>query len=143
MTPAYRYRHPVTLEETNLVGNVYFAHYVRWQGHCRERFLAEHAPDVLASLTDGFAVVTTGCGCEYFGELTAGDVVELRMTLTELEGHRVAMAFDYYRTEVAVPQLVARGHQAVACMTRGPAGLEPVPVPEQLRTALTPYLKIQ
>lgn len=52
------------------------------------------------------------------------------------------MAFDYYRTEVAVPQLVARGHQSVACMTRGPAGLEPVPVPEQLRTALTPYLKI-
>lgn len=80
---------------------------------------------------------------DHFGELTAGDIVELRMTLTELDGHRVAMAFDYYRTEVAVPQLVARGHQSVACMTRGPAGLEPVPVPEQLRTALTPYLKIQ
>ncbi|GAA4526221.1 acyl-CoA thioesterase [Amycolatopsis samaneae] len=143
MTPAYRYRHPVTLEETNLVGNVYFAHYVRWQGHCRERFLAEHAPDVVAALSDGFAMVTTTCGCDYFGELTANDVVELRMTLTALEGHRVAMAFDYFRTEVALPQLVARGHQAIACMTRGPAGLEPVPVPEQLRTALTPYLKIQ
>ncbi|MFC3452677.1 acyl-CoA thioesterase [Amycolatopsis speibonae] len=143
MTRFYRHRHPVTLEETNLVGNVYFAHYVRWQGHCRERFLAEHAPDVLAALSDGFAMVTTACGCEYFGELTANDVVELRMTLTGLDGNRVAMAFDYFRTEIAVPQLVARGHQAIACMTRGPAGLEPVPVPPKLREALGPYLNIR
>ena len=31
-----------TFDETNLVGNVYFAHYLHWQGHCRESFLADH-----------------------------------------------------------------------------------------------------
>ncbi|WP_158895167.1 acyl-CoA thioesterase [Amycolatopsis anabasis] len=140
MTRTYDYRHPITLEETNLVGNVYFAHYVRWQGHCRERFLADHAPGMLAALSNGFAMVTTACGCEYFGELTAADVVELRMTLSELDGNRVGMGFDYFRINAAVPQLVARGSQTIACMSRGPDGLQPTPVPEELRDALRPYL---
>ena len=29
---AFRYEHVVTFDETNLVGNVYFAHYLHWQG---------------------------------------------------------------------------------------------------------------
>ena len=140
MTASYDYRHLITLEETNLVGNVYFAHYVRWQGHCRERFLVDNAPSVLAALADGFAMVTTACGCEYFGELTASDTVELRMTLNELDGNRIGMAFDYFRVNASVPQLVARGSQSVACMTRGPHGLAPTPVPEKLQAALEPYL---
>ncbi len=36
--------------ETSLVGNVYFTNYLLWQGHCRERFLMEHAPEVLELL---------------------------------------------------------------------------------------------
>ena len=45
---AYEYRHVVGFEETNLVGNVYFTEHLRWQGRCREMFLKEHAPEVLA-----------------------------------------------------------------------------------------------
>ena len=88
MTRDYVYRHQVTLEETNLVGNVYFAHYVRWQGHCRERFLADNAPGVLAALSTGFTMVTTACSCEFLDELTANDRVELRMTLRALDVSR-------------------------------------------------------
>ena len=36
---AFEYRHLVGFEETNLVGNVYYANHVRWQGRCREMFL--------------------------------------------------------------------------------------------------------
>ncbi|RKT54574.1 acyl-CoA thioesterase [Saccharothrix australiensis] len=139
MTRSYAYRHLITLDETNLAGNVYFAHYLRWQGHCRERFLAEHAPGVLGALANGFTLVTTTCDCQYLGELTAGDTVELRMTLTELDDNRVGMAFDYLRVNAPVPQLVARGGQSVACMSRGPEGLVPVPVPAELRNSLHPY----
>ena len=32
---AYEYRHVVGFEETNLIGNVYYANHVRWQGRCR------------------------------------------------------------------------------------------------------------
>ena len=50
MEPYYEYRHLVGFEETNLVGNVYYVNYLRWQGRCREMFLLEHAPDVLADM---------------------------------------------------------------------------------------------
>lgn len=81
MPDGYTIQHLVTFDETNLVGNVYFAHYLRWQGHCRERFLADHAPGVLAAFS----------------------------------------------------------RQTVACMRREGDRLEPVPVPEELRAALTRY----
>ncbi|NUP02426.1 MAG: acyl-CoA thioesterase, partial [Nonomuraea sp.] len=43
----YEYLHTVGFEETNLVGNVYYVNYLRWQGRCREMFLKERAADVL------------------------------------------------------------------------------------------------
>ena len=52
MANYYEYRHIVGFEETNLVGNVYYVNYLRWQGRCREMFLSERAPDVLAELQD-------------------------------------------------------------------------------------------
>ena len=48
----YEIRHTVGFEETNLVGNVYYVNYLRWQGRCREMFLKENAAGVLAELQD-------------------------------------------------------------------------------------------
>ena len=39
MDKYYEYPHMVGFEETNLVGNVYYVNYLRWQGRCREMFL--------------------------------------------------------------------------------------------------------
>jgi enediyne core biosynthesis thioesterase len=136
---SWDYSHVVTLEETNLVGNVYFVSHLRWQGRCRELFLRERAPGVLAALDDGLALVTTRCSCEYFGELNAFDRVVVRMTLAELRQNRVVMRFEYVRDNGAVGAVVARGEQEVACMGRFADGLQPVPVPEELREALVPY----
>ena len=44
---SYEMRYVVGFEETNVVGNVYYAHHVRWQGRCRELFLCELAPEVV------------------------------------------------------------------------------------------------
>jgi enediyne biosynthesis thioesterase len=137
---AYIYDHLVTFAETNLVGNVYFAHYVAWQGACRERFLASHAPGVAARLTTDLALVTVGCSCDYFAELYALDHVQVRMTLAEITRNRITMDFGYFRTQEQGPaQLVARGRQEVACMTRSARGLESVDVPDDLRAALQAY----
>ena len=51
MTGYYEIRHTVGFEETNLVGNVYYVNYLRWQGRCREMFLRDHAPASLANVT--------------------------------------------------------------------------------------------
>ena len=64
MAKAYDYRHIVTFEETNLIGNVYYVHYIRWQGICQERFLRDHAPEVVADLQRGLTPCSLSRGLE-------------------------------------------------------------------------------
>ena len=136
---AYEYRHVVGFEETNLVGNVYYANHVRWQGRCREMFLRDRAPEIIEALKNGLALVTTRVSCEFMAELVAFDEVILRMRLGELGQNRITMNFEYWRRTVAGEELVARGEQQVACMQREGEGAVPVPVPLQLREALREY----
>src|SRR5918998_4568455 len=123
---ASEYRHVIGFEETNLVGNVYYASHIRWQGRCREFFLRDHAPDVLAQLAEGLCLITTRCSCEYFAELSAFDEVLIRMRLGALAQNRVTMTFEYWRTTASGEELVARGEQQIACMTRRGEKLEAV-----------------
>jgi enediyne biosynthesis thioesterase len=136
---AYEYRHVVGFEETNLVGNVYYASHVRWQGRCREMFLREHAPEILKQLGEGLCLITTRCSCEYFAELSAFDEVLIRMRLGALAQNRVTMSFDYWRIANGDEELVARGEQQIACMLRRGEKLEAIPVPHVLQEALRAY----
>ena len=136
MMRPYRHRHVVTLDETNVVGNVYFAHYLHWQGHCREHFLAEHAPGVLAALQAGeLAMVTLSCTMDYYAECFALDDVEIVMTLRTTSANRIAMDFDFRRGS----SLAARGTQTVACMRRAESGVLPTEIPTELAKALQAF----
>jgi enediyne biosynthesis thioesterase len=137
---AYEYRHVVGFEETNLVGNVYYVNYLRWQGRCREMFLRDHAPEVLTELGQGLALVTTRVSCEYLSELFAFDEVVVRMRLGALMQNRVTMVFEYWRCTGDGEELVARGEQQAACLRRDGERLIPTPVPVALREALRPYV---
>jgi enediyne biosynthesis thioesterase len=130
----YEYRHIVGFEDTNLVGNVYYVNHVRWQGRCREMFLREHVPTLLAELESDLALVTLFCSCEYLGEIRAFDEILIRMTLGSLTQSRLTLLFEYWRRD----ELVARGEQQIACMRRQDGKLLPAPVPELLRDALRP-----
>ncbi|PDP84379.1 4-hydroxybenzoyl-CoA thioesterase [Glycomyces fuscus] len=141
MTPDYyEMRHTVGFEETNLVGNVYYVNYLSWQGRCREMFLRDRAPGILAQVRGDLKLFTLRAGCEFFAEITAFDEIAVRMRLEELTRTQVQFAFDYVLLGPGEGEtLVARGRQRVACM-RGP-NTETVPttVPEELRKALAPY----
>jgi enediyne biosynthesis thioesterase len=135
----YEYRHTVGFEETNMVGNVYYVHYLRWQGRCREMFLKDRAPSVLEDLQRDLKLFTLKVDCEFFAELTAFDELSIRMRLTELAQTQVQFSFDYVRRDDGGETLVARGSQRVACM-RGPnTRTTPARVPEALAKALQPY----
>ena len=137
---AYEYRHTVSFEETNLVGNVYYVNYLRWQGRCREMFLLDYVPSIVAQFQDGLALVTTRCSCEYLAELYAFDRLVLRMSLEALTQSRISFLFEYWRQPSSGgEELVARGEQQVACMRRVGDQIEPIPVPPDLREALKQY----
>jgi enediyne core biosynthesis thioesterase len=143
VTGYYEIRHTVGFEETNLVGNVYYVNYLRWQGRCREMFLREKAPDVLEDLRDDLKLFTLKAECEFFSEITAFDDLSVRMSLEDLTQTQIQFTFDYVKLgEDGFEQLVARGRQRIACM-RGPnTATVPSRVPAALREALEPYSKI-
>lgn len=135
MKRTYDYRHVVTLQDTNLVGNVYFANFIAWQGACREHFLRDHAPGVLRKLGSELSLVTVSCQCEYVAELFAFDEVIVRMSLVEALPGRLDLAFDYVRVGSSGDELVAVGRHRVACMTRDGDQRVPAPLPPELYAA--------
>lgn len=140
MDKFYEHLHTVGFEETNIVGNVYYVNYLRWQGRCREMFLKDRAPDVLAELQDDLKLFTLKVDCEFFAEITAFDELSIRMRLIELAQTQIEFSFDYVRLDQSGAEtLIARGRQRVACM-RGPnTRTVPTRVPESLVRALAPY----
>jgi len=144
MAAYYEMHHTVGFEETNFVGNVYYVNYLRWQGHCREQFLKEMAPAVLAEIMhDDLKLFTLKAECEFFAEITAFDELSVRMRLDELTQTQLQFSFDYVHLKDGQQNLVARGKQRIACM-RGPNN-ETVPtrVPTQLLDALAPYTTVR
>ncbi|WP_409492878.1 acyl-CoA thioesterase [Amycolatopsis sp. cmx-11-12] len=140
MSGYYEIRHIVGFEETNLVGNVYYVNYLRWQGRCREMFLKDRAPAVLEEVRDDLKLFTLKVDCEFFAEITAFDELAVRMRLEELTQTQIQFTFDYVLLgRDGEETLVAQGRQRIACM-RGPnTATVPTRVPEALRDALAPY----
>jgi enediyne biosynthesis thioesterase len=129
---AFAYRHVVSLQETNLVGNVYFASLVAWQGRCREMFLREHAPEVLSQLSNELKLVTTHVRVDYVLELFAFEEVRVLMRLISINRHKVRMDFEYVVDRDGDSYIAAHGEQEVACLVNGQFG----PPPTGLMAAL-------
>ena len=135
----YEYQHIVSFEETNLVGNVYYANYVRWQGRCREMFLRDNAPEVLTELSQGLALATVSVSCEYYSELFAFDRVAIRMRLKSVTQNRITMLFEYWRITDQGEEMVAKGEQQTASMRREGEKTVPTPIPAAIKEALELY----
>jgi len=139
----FEHKHIVTFDETNVVGNVYFAHYFHWQGNCREEFLRRHAPGILTELASGLCLVTTYSNCNFHRELLPFDEVLIEMSLIFLRKRRSRMAFRFFRMTPAGRELVAEGEQGVACMRKTQNGdVLPEPFPQELYVALAAYKQI-
>jgi len=136
----YKYHHTIGFEETNLVGNVYYANHIRWQGRCREMFLRDHAPEIIEDLKQGLLLITTRVSCEYYAELYAFNEVIIHMRAGAITQNRVTMLFDYVCiNELGEEKLMASGEQQITCMREQEGHVMPTPIPHSLRKALNQY----
>ena len=135
---SFEYRHVVTFEETNLIGNVYFTRHISWQGRCREMFIKQHVPQLLEELSRDLRLVTLRVACEYFAEIYALEEIRVAMSLAYLRQHRIGLDFEFVKVG-AGDISVARGFQEIGCMRLDANGLTPVSPPAPLAEALRPY----
>ena len=137
----YEYRFITTFEETNLVGNIYFANYVLWQGKCREMFLYEYCPDVIEEISKGLLLITLDVSAQYISQLFAFDTVVMRMSLEAQSSNRLQMSFEYYKEEKDGEKLtlVCKGTQGAASMKVINGNMAPVSFPESMVQVLQDY----
>jgi len=139
----YELLHIVTFEETNALGNVYFVNHLKWQGRCREMFLRDRAPGVIAEIEHGLRLATLRCSCEYTEELAAFDEVAIRMSLATIGSTSFTLNFDYIRITNGSESLVARGEQTIACVRGIAREARAIALPAELREALRHYERRQ
>lgn len=137
--PIFVYRHVVSFEETNVVGNVYFTRHIAWQGRCRELFLKQNAPKILDELARNLRLVTLRVSCEYFEELNAFDEIDVKMTLAYVRQHRIGLDFNIMKIRPNLDVCIAHGFQEIGCMHASNEGLVPISPPSILAEALKPY----
>lgn len=138
----FEYQLIAGFEETNLVGNIYFANYAVWQGKCREMFLYEYCPGILTEMKNGLALITLDLSIQFVSQLFAFDKVIMRMALEAQNDSRLLMRFDYYREDEKEDKLVlvAKGHQAIAAMREKNGKMVPAHLPESLLEVFEHYL---
>jgi len=133
----HEWRHIVGFEETSLVGTVYFANYVVWQGSCRESFIHSCAPDVTGVLMSGdLALITKSCACEFMGMrgLYALEDVLVKMAITRFRGGRCTLGFLYYNCSNGM-DLIASGEQEVHSYHKSNGVMAPAMFPDKMLAA--------
>ena len=135
----YDMKYRVTFEETNLVGNVYFTNYFSWQGRCREMFLHEQSPQVLADLDAGeLRLVTAHASCDFVEEFTAFDEIVVRMSLNRFIPYGVSLNFQFCLAD-SVDGPKARGRQDIKFLRRHEGRWDLCEIPQTLLTAVRRY----
>ena len=107
----YEYHHLVTFDDTNSVGNVYFARFFQWMGSCREVITAEHYPELVTDIKRGFGFATEFAHIDYAQECFLFDKILIKMKVTDLSRTRIEFTFDF--VNIKEQSVVATGKQAV------------------------------
>ncbi len=86
-----------SLEDANLVGNIYFSNYYIWQGRTRDHYLYETAPGYFNGSGKLGELRCVNCRIDHMSEAMPFDRIAVRLYRSEIFEHAVRFYFDYYR----------------------------------------------
>jgi acyl-CoA thioesterase FadM len=126
-----------TLEESNLVGNVYFANYFAWQGKVRDLFLHRLAPEFFRGIGSEGEMVCLRSRMDYLREAMPFDRIQVVMTVRSIRTCGAVLGFEYFRLEEdGRRQKLSVGTHEVAWVRRDKNGtVRPAPLPAVIRDA--------
>lgn len=126
-----------SLEEANLVGNVYFANYFAWQNRARDGFLYGIDPGYFRGTGGRGEMVTLQTRVDYLREAMPFDAIQVVTSLKALHERGATLQFEYYQVRPdGGRQKLSVGRQEVAWVRRGPDGAPtPEPWPDDVRRA--------
>ena len=124
------FKKTVYLVDTNIFGNVYFAHYFEWQGMAREEFFKQIFPDKDKFLQLGIKFITLEASVKYHRELTLFEEVIIKVIPDNIKLTTFELIFTYLNKKTG--QLVAEGRQKIGFVD---STGKVIPIPKELKEA--------
>ena len=135
--PIARQVFSTSLQDSNLVGNLYFSNYSAWQGRLRDRFLHEIAPECF-----DLRQLEAQPECLFFSthhlrEAMPFDSIEVHMSVKAMYEGALDLWFDYYRVDMTgTREKLAVGEHRVALVSTSQDSPEVVAWPDRARDRL-------
>ena len=126
------------LEESNLIGNIYFSHYAKWQARTRDRFFHRKHPESYTQAQSG-EWICLRAKVEHLREAMPFDSIEVVQSVAGLGETGVRLHFDYYRVQDgATPVKLAVGEQECVWGVRDKDGNSIAsPIPKDILASLS------
>jgi acyl-CoA thioester hydrolase len=121
--------------DTDAMGVVYYANYLRYFEVARVEYLRELGHDNRANEEGGVVVAVTETTCRYHAPARFDDLLGLHCRIVNPRG--AALTFEYEIRREPDGTLLSSGHTAHACLSK-PA-LRPVRIPPELRAAIEAF----
>jgi acyl-CoA thioesterase FadM len=127
-----------TLEEANLVGNIYFGNYYLFHGRTRDRFFRDAAPDYYRGTGERGELRCLYCRIDHLREAMPFDPIAIRLSLDALHELGVRLRIDVFRaTEDGGREKLGSGvHVAAWHAPAGEGRWALAPLPDVFRDAL-------
>lgn len=127
-----------SLEDANLVGNIYFGNYYLWQGRARDHFFFEAAPALYRGTGDAGELRCLHAKVEHLREAMPFDRIAVRLSLDALHERGVRLRVDYFREDAdgARTKLAFGEHVAGWFAPDDDGRWAPAPLPPAIREAL-------
>jgi acyl-CoA thioesterase FadM len=123
-----------TYDDTNSVGNIYFANYIRWVGKARELFFNVCAPDFDLKKTR-YYVLTRSFTHNFRRETREFEPITVRIRVSSLNRKFVTLDHEIYGS---VQGLLGSGAQTL--MFVDTTNYRPLDIPGEMLRAFAPYL---
>jgi enediyne polyketide synthase len=127
-----------TLEESNLVGNVYFSNYNKWQGALRDKYFYQIYPEIFKGTGQLGEWIPVRNSVHHLREAMPFDTILVEMSLAAKYKNGVKLFFEYFKlNEDGIKQKLAYGEQDVLWVKRDDFGaVYPKQIPEKISAVL-------
>jgi acyl-CoA thioesterase FadM len=118
-----------SLDNSNLVGNIYFANYYTWMGQTRDRYFFNLIPDYFRGTGEKGELLCLECRVDHLREAMPFDRILVTMGLKVLNTFSAALYFEYFRLEPDGTRIkLAVGEHLAVWVKRNDQG-QPIPAP--------------
>jgi enediyne polyketide synthase len=87
---------PTSLENSNLIGNIYFANYVEWLSTVRDRYIYKLIPQYFRGLGEKGELICLSCNIDHLNEAMPFDDILVQMYLDSVYECGIDFHFEFY-----------------------------------------------